>query len=227
MRTNYVIATYGGYRSSTDLAPQYNRPAMDDRTWYLRSQLASLAAVKHSLDQITVVVSPAPDEPSYFTDYIESLQYPVLRRKVNTGMSYGGYGEAFDAWPDSFDYWFFVEDDYHFPLNDFDTIFKENMGPHSWLTAGGAECGVTTSEALRCIRTRYGYFPTAQNDYSSQLRWVANFADNDMTKGDLTATASFSAGYWWHHGQIWKYGTGPEILMPLQSLNMTVPRIQR
>ena len=50
-RVNYILAAYFGNRNDED--PRYTA----DKSFFLRTHLESLVRLKHSLDQITVVIS--------------------------------------------------------------------------------------------------------------------------------------------------------------------------
>lgn len=234
MRTNFVIATWGGERYSTSLCPQINAKAIADRTWYLQTLLAQLKSLKHSMTQITIVANPAADEPEYFTKYLQNCwDAVVLRRGVNEGMSYGAYVHAYEKFAGQFDYWFFFEDDYLPMVDDFDQIFIkrfESFSDCGWMRAGGAEVGITSGKVLEKISTAYGGgIPVApQNNFVSQVRWVQNFEGTGHTVRDMIQLGDIglSAGYWHHHGNIWMYGkqTDPPIILPVQALDPAVPR---
>lgn len=113
-RVNLVVACWGGPRRTPDA--QYEA----DRAYYLKQQMDSLSRFKHSLSQITFV-STGGDTDNYYR-YLERVvgkDFEVIQRP-NYGMSYGSFDAAWQA-DRSFDYYIFLEDDFVFVRDNFDT----------------------------------------------------------------------------------------------------------
>ena len=115
-RTNLVVACWGGHRRTRH--PEYEA----DRAYYLKLQEDSLAKFEHSLAQITFVSTGGDENYNKFLRRLAS-KYSVMRRD-NVGMSYGSFDAAWKAFPD-FDYYIFLEDDYLFITDNFDTKLVE------------------------------------------------------------------------------------------------------
>src|SRR5713101_7585264 len=104
-----IIASYNGYRHKTMPAARM-----------LRIQHQQLSKLRHSLDKVLVVVNedyPLPQQPD--EDYEAALSlFPSLMRRPNDS-SYAAWRDGFFANPE-YDWYFFLEDDYTFFLDNFD-----------------------------------------------------------------------------------------------------------
>lgn len=131
MSINYVIACWSGMRRVNP--KQY----VDDRSIFLRKHLKSLYQLKHSIDQITIIVNHNPDEPSSYREYLNNLPNKignanvVLIERPNEGFSYGGYSEVFSRYHEQFDYYVLMEDDYMYMVDNFDAIMLKYMQSNS------------------------------------------------------------------------------------------------
>ena len=132
MKTNLVIACWGGSRAAPD--PVYEK----DGGSYIKGQLNYLNRYKHNLSQITFMANySAKRNYNEMVDKIpkkiQGTPVKVIRR-ANEGISYGAYNQAFLRYRDQFDYYIFLEDDYVFCHDYFDEILvklfnqKENCG---------------------------------------------------------------------------------------------------
>lgn len=168
MRTNYVIASWSGPRRH------------DNRLDHLKLHLRNLKMVRHNLDQITVVSPINPSEPQSYRSLLDSLKKPiVVLQRPNIGLSYGSWSHAFDTYGEKFDYYFFMEDDYHYTLHNFDKtmieIYEEkDCGYLCWLYERGhaaVSCGLASSKALSKVKNHFGDLPHSTNPsnvYASQ-----------------------------------------------------------
>lgn len=126
-RTNYVLCTWSGSRRARD------KRLTHDPALYIRKHLESLQTLKHNLNQITVAVPWNPKEPRQFRRVINQLPPKiggadvVVLERPNIGMSYGSLADAFDKYKSAFDFYFLMEDDYVFALDNFDRIHLDVM----------------------------------------------------------------------------------------------------
>lgn len=136
--SNYVIPVWSGARRLND--PRYRK----DCTFYLKEHIKSLENLRHNLSQVTVAIADNPKEPKQFADFVETIPKTIRKtpveviRRRNYGLSYGAISDVFDLYENQFDYYFFVEDDYMFTLNDFDSVMMKKMSRHKTL---GYLCG--------------------------------------------------------------------------------------
>lgn len=126
-RTNYVLCCWSGDRRTPDVRRQV------DSTFYLRTHLRSLRDRRHQLDQITIMVPTNLKEPPEFREFLRAIPSQIQGAKVvvvdrpNVGMSYGSLSDCFARYRTEFDYYFFMEDDYVFTLDNFDKIHVDEM----------------------------------------------------------------------------------------------------
>ena len=124
---NYVIACWSGLRRINP------KVYIKDRSIFIKKHLKTLFSLKHSIDQVTIVITHNPDEPKEFREYISSLPSVIGSTKIviierpNIGYSYGGYSEVFDKYKEEFEYYMLMEDDYTFMLDNFDKIMINEM----------------------------------------------------------------------------------------------------
>ena len=167
-KVNYVIAAWAGTRRIRDSIYK------SDRTHYLRTHLQQLEKLKHSLDQITIVIADTKENCPEFTEYIDSIRdkYEIIERE-NYGQSYGSWSKSYEVCRDQFDYYIFVEDDYVFMLDDFDSLFvkdfksRENCGylcskvgkSEEGIEHAAMSIGMCSSEALGKVWDKFGWLP--------------------------------------------------------------------
>lgn len=123
MSIHYVVACWSGLRRVNPKA------TLADRSVFLRAQINSLTHLRHSIDQVTFVVSHNPDEPREFRECLEKMppklgtaDVKILERR-NVGYSYGAYSDAVQKYP-GFDQVLLMEDDYIFLMPEFDLAMK-------------------------------------------------------------------------------------------------------
>jgi len=127
MKINYIIACWSGMRRVNPQA------YIDDRAIFLRKHLKYMRNLKHSIDQITIIISDNPDEPKSYKDFINRLPQMInntkieVMRRSNIGYSYGGYSDVFERYRKQFDYYLLMEDDYVFMLDNFDDIMLNDF----------------------------------------------------------------------------------------------------
>lgn len=125
MSTNYVLVSWAGPRRVNPL------PYREDPSCLLRKHLESLENLRHSLDQITVVVNLWDQEPPAYRRAIEGLPKTIRRARVevlerkNVGYSYGAYADVFERYRSAFRTYLFMEDDYRFTQHGFDGILTD------------------------------------------------------------------------------------------------------
>lgn len=131
-------------------------------------------------------------------------------------MSYGGWSDAYLQYRTDFDYYFFIEDDYVYVKDDFDSIMIETyqseqcgylctlarMGRHNFVHAAISN-GLASSSVLEKIVGLYGRLPYDCNDSfanynhydgDSQIGFSKAFVDNGFKIADTTHR--FRAPYW-------------------------------
>jgi hypothetical protein len=123
---NYIIACWSGMRRVNP------KSYINDRHIFIQKHLERLSQLKHSIDQITMVINHNPDEPKCFRDFINALPTHMGTTKIeildrpNIGYSYGAYSDAFNKYRD-FKYYMLMEDDYTFTIDDFDSILLSKL----------------------------------------------------------------------------------------------------
>ena len=208
-KLNYVIAAWTGPRRN-DRHP--------DGSFYLRTHLAVLAALRHNLAQVTVVIPDNPNQPTGVDAFIDSLHGSrlcgtpvVVLRRENVGLSYGSFAFAYETFGGAFDYYLFVEDDYLFVRDDFDQtlidLFREipECGYLCGLTQeqngkpfAGISNGLTSKEILAHVRERHGkipFGPTAQEEYRSVSHVVFTTSIRDLGYRISDTTGHFLTPY--------------------------------
>jgi hypothetical protein len=99
-----VIASYCG----DDRRNPYN---------YLKYQLESLERLRHKLDDVVVVENAG--HPT--ADYLESqAKFDKILHRPNIRGSYGAWNYAWETYGDEYEWYFYLEDDYVFALDNFD-----------------------------------------------------------------------------------------------------------
>lgn len=157
--SNYVLCCWSGPRRGID--PRRDK----DPAIYLRSNIASLRRLAHDLSQITVVIPENPSEPKAFASYVEQIPAHigstkvVVVRRPNVGMSYGSFSDVYGMYRTTFDYYFFVEDDYVFAVDHFDRLHIEELEKYpkcGYVCGVAMEAGFPLHAAMSvgCFRTK-------------------------------------------------------------------------
>jgi hypothetical protein len=122
MKTNLVVVFYFGKKR------RFNVMEAIDPLFCLRKQVKFLLRYKHKLDQITFVVNG--ETPELYERLIEPLKskysLKTLHRE-NVGVSYGGYSAAVEKYINDFDFFIFLEDDWVFCHDNFDSILVDSF----------------------------------------------------------------------------------------------------
>lgn len=183
MRVNYVIATWSGKRRD------------DNNVDHLALHIKNLRMIKHNLDQITIVSPLNPKEGRQYKSWLETFEKPiVVLRRHNVGLSYGSWSHAFDVYGHKFDYYFFIEDDYHYTLHHFDKVMidmyeEKECGFLCWLYERGhaaVSCGLASAKSLQKVKNLHGNLPHATDtnvywDNGGQVRFSKAFENANMT----------------------------------------------
>ncbi|MDD5007576.1 MAG: hypothetical protein PHC68_04125 [Syntrophorhabdaceae bacterium] len=185
MKTNYILTTYFGPRANEDKRYSQNR------LFFLETHLRSLEMLKHSLDQITIVVS-GEDVSRELPILIKNTTVKTIRR-ANVGMSYGALSHAFEFYPD-FDSYIFMEDDYIFTQDNFDTHLRSELekNPKIGYLCGAeyghaaVSVGIFRGEALRKIRDKHGVVPLGTDKDAYRAGYIGQVSQS---------AAVFEAGY--------------------------------
>jgi len=185
MRTNYVLCTWSGARRTPDMRVRA------DPAFYLKQHMKSLRLLRHSLDQITVMVPENFNEPPEFREFLNEIPRQVQNASVvvmerpNVGMSYGSMSDCYAKYRTEFDYYFFMEDDYVFTLDDFDKLHTDVMEADekcgylcglAWALPGlplhaGIANGVMRASALEAVFQEHNQIPHANG---------TNYSHNEM-----------------------------------------------
>ena len=74
MKVNCVISCWAGDRRNKD---------PEDKTEYIKLQLKSLSAYKHSLAQITFVIADSDVEPQYYSEFIKKFTLNLIDSELS------------------------------------------------------------------------------------------------------------------------------------------------
>lgn len=159
-----IIASYNGSRHySSGITPAQ----------MLRIQAAQLSKLRNNLDRVLVVVNEAPEDP----DYDKALMSFMNAIRVPHGSSYEAWRDGFLHRPDH-EWYFFLEDDYTFFLDDFDQRMIDMWTPETVYLSSRFENnhaaisnGLIRGETLRQIdwskSDLHGQYTYAQRNWSS------------------------------------------------------------
>ncbi len=182
MRTNYICPCWSGNRRNGD--DLYNK----NRGIYLKVQVCQLLRLKHSLDQITIVIPHNPEETPEFRRQRDAIPTKIKDTPVvvidteNTLSSYGPYNLVFEKYRSKFDYYMLCEDDYVPVQDEFDQILikliEKKPGVGYLCSRVGIQSdntkiasvsnGIVASWAFDKIREKFGVIPHAgQSDFSN------------------------------------------------------------
>jgi len=233
---NLAIMTWSGHRMADRSDLYRTRPS-----FYLKCQTHQLAFLRHSLDQITIVVPKNPEEPANFRSFLASIPNCIGKTKLvvyeteNDRVSYGAFERMFESIGQDFDYHIFLEDDYLFVKDDFDSMMLALLSEHhcdylaSVVFPDGrpfyrkpvayVSNGLIRSEAIAAeiaARKHPGYqaLPAVQADFSHA------FNDSSMSICDMGS--KFRMPFRQQDGKnmdniVWFYrAAGDEIIVPIQ-----------
>lgn len=126
-KTNLIIAAWGGER--TNEKPEYLKLTPCGTSNHIAKQITTLNKYVNSLSQVTIVCPPCSDPHLEYSNAIHHLpkhldngaKIELLYSDRNVG-SYYSWLYATQQYKADFDYYIYIEDDYAFVENDFDSI---------------------------------------------------------------------------------------------------------
>jgi hypothetical protein len=214
-----IIASYNGPRHHTFPA-----------SWLLRTQAKQLSKLRHSLDKVVIVVNESLDHPPPDWDYEEALKlFPNLLRRENNQGSYGGWRDAAIAYPD-FEWYFFLEDDYMFNMDNFDQLMIDLWKSDTTYLAQRADNnfghrkhasmsnGLTRGNVLKQVD--WQRLPWI-HQYSSdlQLGWSDVFNLNGED-GLQDITENYDTPFWALDQLVHSNASLPAVIVPVQMLEV-------
>lgn len=156
---------------------------------FLRIQHKQLTDLKHSLDKVLVVVN---ETGIYDEEYEKALGlFPNILRRSNDMWSYGGWRDGFLAEPD-YEWYFFVEDDYTFFLDDFDQRWIDLWKPETSYIAmkvgrdfgyplhASIANGLTRGDILKKVNWKQ-MVGAGEYDAALQISWSSLFGTEGLT----------------------------------------------
>jgi hypothetical protein len=208
-----IIASYNGNRHNT----RGISPAQ-----MLRIQYSQLNKLKHDLDRVLIVVN----EPGSGVDddYEKALMlFPHQIKTPNTNQgSYGGWRDGFLAYPDH-EWYFFLEDDQTFFMDNFDQLWIDLWTPDtSYLATQISEgynrhasmsSGLIKGEVLREIDWSN---LNAEGQYNSslQVNWSRLFNREGLRGIDHI----YGTPFWTGQDLLWVDSSKPTLIGPMQLL---------
>jgi len=156
---NYVIATYEGYTKRTHYYPPPGK--------VLCYHLDQLAALSHTLAQITVVQADSSDCDRKTDGYYSTAAHHfrcnpllVVEQVENYGYSMGQWLWVYERYRDAYDYYLFMEDDYCPSMHDFDATLVD-IYRRKFPSNVGLLCSVVQGKAAYDgANSGRGHFPT-------------------------------------------------------------------
>jgi hypothetical protein len=155
VREIYVVTCWSGKRRVVD-----NRYAKD-KCFYLRNHVDFLNKIEHSLNLIVFVINENKQEPDEYKRLVFNLPKKIgtadtkIIRRENVGMSYGALSDVWNLYKDSYDYYFTIEDDYQFSVNNFDKIFIKKLEDNKLVGYVSCLAGKTYADiSVGCIREK-------------------------------------------------------------------------
>lgn len=211
-----IIASYNGTRHQTMPASQM-----------LKIQNQQLTTLKHSLDRILIVVNEANASEDYeeaLRDFIDPLRIPNGPQG-----SYGAWRAGYLDNPD-YEWYFFLEDDYTFFMDDFDqkmidlwtpetTYLAERVdeyGPHGRHTS--ISNGLTRGDILASVNWNH---LTAQGQYNAQVQvgWSRMFGE-----GTRDITSKYGSPFFVQPGSFNDSAPyNPPLIGPVQMITLKNP----
>lgn len=187
-RTNYVIAAWTGPRRADPRAGFA----------YLDFHLDQLSKTPHDLSQITVVLPYSENITKKDRIRLEARRRIgksnlVFMFKENRGISYGSWNHAYMQYRDSFDYYFFIEDDYVYTKNNFDTVLINIFN-------SSANCGYLCTYAKDYPAHHHAAISngiassTVLEKVVKQQGWLPHYAGHEM-KYSATGQLDFSRAF--------------------------------
>jgi hypothetical protein len=116
----YVVACWFGDRRIED---SYYRA---DRAHFINWHIKKISELRTSVIESVIFVLNDKNFGVNIPETIGGIPTHILRRE-NIGMSYGAWDFAYQTFRDSYDAYFFIEDDYVPTLDNFDSIFLNKV----------------------------------------------------------------------------------------------------
>jgi hypothetical protein len=214
-----IISSYNGLRHETNIIPAD----------MLALQFKQLRKLKHGLDKVVIVSTGSAGNINY--ESALDLFDDVLQVSNSQG-SYGAWRDGYLAFP-NYEWYFFMEDDYTFFIDDFDQRWIDMWTPDmSYLATlvrqnhAAMSAGLTKGDVLRSID--WSLFKGSANEYDSanQIGWSSMFALNGLKDISHKYSTPF-----WTGGDISLYDKSlPVLIGPMQMLddfNPTVVNIRQ
>lgn len=207
MKRILVIASYNGPRNHPE-PPGYE---------LLEAQLWSLNHFKHNLDKIVVVSTSQPEDLyGVVLSHFETVLY-----RENTHGSYGSWNLAWDTYGDEFDWYFLIEDDYVFVLDDWDQklidLWKPGMGYLCSLLASdhaSMSGGLVSSAGFAAADFQhFNRCPEEARSPCNQINWSQAFMNSSL---GVEQIEGYARPFYHGQGTFSGIGTGPQILIPVQ-----------
>lgn len=215
MRINYIVAAYFGKRRAA--GKQYDK----NPAFFMDWQFKQLGAMKHSLSQITMVVTGAPLPRAWPTE-INGVPV-VYAERENTNGSYGSWDHIIRTQPD-FDYYFINEDDLIPVADNFDTILVGLMQAHGYAALyqyvtdhPAISIGMIDGPSVRKVIDKYGTMLKPRNGQTyaefeyHQTTFHLNFLELGMKIGSMT-DHGYGAKFWNNGCQILTVGNADNSL---------------
>jgi len=159
-----------------------------DKLFFIKKQIEYLSKNKHNIDHIIFSINMDNTVPyielikkakEIIPDRIQNATTEIMLRK-NIGMSYGAFSSVYEKYRKEFDYYFFVEDDYLFNIDYFDSEMihilntKDNPGylcgivrdeKEGFPVHAGNSIGVASSLALEAVFSKYNKLPHNEENF--------------------------------------------------------------
>lgn len=206
-----IIASYNGPRHPT-ISP----------TRMLEIQYDQLQKLEHNTDVIIVV-----NKARYDANYEKALtRFPVVIERENHQGSYGAWKDGFLLTP-KYEWYFFLEDDYTFALDNFDQKMIEMWKPGTSYLAervfdavalkhkhASISNGLSRYEILNKIDWSQ-LIDASQYDSHLQMGWSGLFAMDGLA--DITE--KYSTPFWnGEYIKYWEDEEKPALIVPMQML---------
>lgn len=214
-----IIVSYNGLRHRTIVSPAD----------MLRKQAEQLRRLRHHLDKVLIVVPDYATSQNLDPEYEEALKLfsDILRVPNGDQASYGAWRDGFLANP-SYEWYFFLEDDYTFVLDDFDQAMIDKWTPETSYLAHkideGGVLGIHTSMSSGLIRgdnlrrvdwTRFNQIQGGEYNSGLQIGW----SDLFETKGLRDISDWYGIRFFVEPGRNRVYGEGkPWLLLPVHDI---------
>lgn len=191
----YIVTFYLGNRRNPIIS--YN----DDKLAYLKLQIKTLSEYRHNLSKIIFNFNLPVEHYDLFNEALKIIPKKIQNTDVeiiireNLGFSYAGFAHCHNLNKDNYEYFFFVEDDYFFIQDDWDSymIDKFESLPNAGYLCGfvrepsywnegkkfaAPPTGLASKKSIDIIIEKFGQIPhVLDNDYSNQEALQIDFTN--------------------------------------------------